>query len=404
MYNNSLHVNPKIRNFWRDLKKNDGEFHIFKKNRNLVYFGDDLSQKSYEFVKNRINNLDFDFNHNDLAMKFLSALQIESENEDELVALAIKAVSEAFEIPENILKPKLNPENPEDIDVNSTDENYPDEEYNYDDLSKELKDQINKRILLNCVSQGASIHAFYTMHHLVKNELDKINEDLVDIYDEVSVGTVSTYWKIDYSSMLESSANLDLLVQGSSKVEYGNNEDAELKGMTDRIAEVFGNNVQWVDPNNDKVVMELKDGKLIDHENENEDEDEDSPSVVAVGRTFVILCQELVKGSMELISLHGLKDLSEEDLKIVYAFADKRIDEPRYIQISSEIWRSLLSFIKHYRDNVGKISIPNLVMRIANMSPFDTENFFEFLLSGDFEKTTNIVNDYEGDNNNEDFE
>jgi hypothetical protein len=397
MYNNSLHVNPKIRNFWRDLKKNDGEFHIFKKNRNLVYFGDDLSKKSYEFVKNRIDDLDFDFNHNDLAMRFISALQIESENEDELVALAIKAVHEAFEIPEDILKPKLNPENPEDIDVNSTEEEYPDEEYDYDDLSKELKDQINKRILLNCISQGASIHAFYTMHHLVKNELDKINKDLVGIYDEVSVGTVFTYWKIDYSSMLESSANLDLLVQGSSKVEYGNNEDAELKDMTDKIAEVFGNNVQWVDPNNDKVVMELKDGKLIDHENE--EENDASPSVVAVGRTFVILCQELVKGSMELISLHGLKDLSEEDLKIVYAFADKRVDEPRYIQISSEIWRSLLAFIKHYRDNVGKISIPDLVMRIANMSPFDTENFFEFLLSGDFEKTTNIFNDYEGDDN-----
>ena len=49
-------------------------------------------------------------------------------------------------------------------------------------------------------------------------------------------------------------------------------KDDELKGMTDSIAEVFGNNVQWVDPNNDKVVMELKDGKLIDHEDQDEDE------------------------------------------------------------------------------------------------------------------------------------
>lgn len=49
-------------------------------------------------------------------------------------------------------------------------------------------------------------------------------------------------------------------------------KDDELKGMTDSIAEVFGNNVQWVDPNNDKVVMELKDGNLIDHEDQDEDE------------------------------------------------------------------------------------------------------------------------------------
>jgi hypothetical protein len=407
MYNNSLHVNPKIRNFWRDLKKNDGDFHIFKKNRNLVYFGDELSRKSYEFVKNRIDELNINVNHNDVAMKFLRALEIESNNEETLKNLAIKAVVEAFDIPEHILKPDLNPEDPEDIDVNSTDENYPDKEYNYNDLSKELKDQINKRILLNCISQGASIHAFYTMHHLVKNELAKINEELIETYDAVSVGTVSSYWKIDYSSMLESSANLDLLVQGSSRVDYGdgddgndgNVEDDEMKGMLDRISQTFGNNIQWADPNSGEVTMELKDGIFIDHENKSVD-----PSVVAIARTFVILCQELVKGSMELISLNSLKDLSEEDLKIIYAFSDKRVDEPRYIQISSEIWRNILVFLKHYRDEIGKITIPGFVMTISLMNPVDTENFFEFLLSGDLEKAANIVNDYKGDNNNEDFE
>lgn len=350
MYNNSLHVNPKIRNFWRDLKKNDSEFHVFKKNRNLVYFGDELSRKSYDFVNNRINNLNINFNHSNLASKFFYALQIESGNEEVLTSLAIKAVSEAFEIPENILKAQLNVD---EIDVNSTDEQHPEEDYNYDDLSKSLKDQINKRILLNCVSQGASIHAFYTMHHLVKNDLEKINKDIISVYDEISVGTVFTYWKIDYSSMLESPTNLDMLVQGSSKVEY---------------------------------------------------DDEENASVVAKARTFAVLCQELVKGSMELISLNGLKDLSEEELKTIYAFADKRVDEPRYIQISSEIWRNLLSFTKHYRNEIGKITIPNLVMKIANMSPDDIENFFEFLLSGDLEKSTNIINNYEGDYNNEDFE
>lgn len=349
MYNNSLHVNPKIRNFWRDLKKNDSEFHVFKKNRNLVYFGDDLSHKSYDFVNNRINNLGINFNHNNLAAKFFSALQIENGNEDILIALAIKAVSEAFEIPEEILKAQLNVE---DIDVNETDEKHPDEDYNYEELSKNLKDQINKRILLNCISQGASIHAFYTMHHLVKDDLEKIDKNLISIYDEISVGTVFTYWKIDYSSMLESSMNLDMLVQGSCKVEY---------------------------------------------------DDEENPSVVAKARTFVVLCQELVKGSMELISLNGLKDLSEEELKIIYAFADKRVDEPRYIQISSEIWRNLLAFVKHYRNDIGKITIPNLVMKIANMTPDHSENFFEFLLSADFEKAVDIINDYEGDNY-EDFE
>lgn len=342
MYNNSLHVNPKIRNFWRDLKKNDGLFHVFKKNRNLVYFGDDLSQKSYEFVSNRINNLGVKFDFNSLTGKFVAAIREENGNEDVLKELAIKAVSEAFEIPEDILEAHLNKE---DIDINSTDESFPDDDYDYDSLSQSLKDNINKRILLNCITQGASIHAFYTMHHLVRNDLENISKDLIGLYDEVSVGTVYTYWKIDYSSMLESSANLDMLVQGSSKVEYGDN---------------------------------------------------DNPKVVAKARTFVVLCQELVKGAIELISLNGLRDLDEQDLKTIYAFSDKRVDEPRYIQISSEIWRKVLSFIKVYKDEVGNISIPDLIMKISLLNPKDIEDFFEHMISGDNIQSINFINTTEG--------
>lgn len=350
MYNNSLHVNPNIRNFWRDLRKTDGEFHAFKKNRNLVYFGDELSRKSYEFVDNRIKNIGIKFDPNNLAHSFFTALELEKGNEESLKDLAIKAVSEAFEIPKEILKAQLNVE---DIDVNSTDEKHPSEDFDYDELPKCLKDQINKRILLNCICQGASIHAFYTMHHLVKSELEKINADIIPIYDEISVGTVFTYWKVDYSAMLESSAHLDLLVQGSSKVEYN---------------------------------------------------EEDTPEVIAKARTFVVLCQELVKGSIELININGLKNLSEEDLKIIYAFADKRVDEPRYIQISSEIWRNLLSLIKYYREEVGKTTIPEFLMNITQMNPQNIEDFFEFMISGDMAQAISLINNNEGEDYNEDFE
>ena len=351
MYNSSLHVNPNIRNFWIDLRKNDGKFHIFKKNRNLVYFGNDLSRKSYEFVDDRIKNLGIDFDHNNLSYAFIETLSRESGNEDQLKRLAIKSVSEAFEIPEEKLQAHLNEDN--NIDVNSTEENHPEDQYNYEDLSQDLKDQINKRILLNCIAQGASIHAFYTMHHLVRNELEKIDNEIISLYDMVSVGTVFTYWKIDYSAMLESMANIDMLVQGSSKVEY--NEDEE-------------------------------------------------PSVVAKARTFVVLCQELVKGSLECINLHGLKDLSEEELNTIYAFADKRADEPRYIQISSEIWRNLLSLIKNYKDKVGKITIPEFLMKIAQMNPKNIEDFFEHTFSNDFDQAINLINNEEGDYTYEDFE
>jgi hypothetical protein len=339
MYNNSLHVNPGIRNFWPNLRKNDSEFHVFKKNRNLVYFGHDLSKSSYEFVQDRMNNLGIKFDHNNLTMSFLKTLEVEKGKEEVLKDLAIKAVCEAFEIPEDLLNASLNSD--ENIEVNNTEENFP-ENVDYDSLDQKVKDLINKRILINSIVQGASIHAFYTMHHLVKNELEEISPELIGLYDEISVGTVFSYWKIDYAAILGKmdSSMVDMLVQGSSKVEY--------------------------------------------------EDDSDEPSVVASARTFAVLCQELVKGAIECIALHGSKDISEEELKIVYSFADKRSDEPRYIQIGSEVWRKILCLIKQYREN-EKISLPEFIMKICVMEPKDIENFFEFFMSGENDKAIALL-------------
>lgn len=339
MYNNSLHVNPGIRNFWPNLRKNDSEFHVFKKNRNLVYFGHDLSKSSYEFVQDRMNNLGIKFDHNNLTMSFLKALEVEKGKEEVLKDLAIKAVCEAFEIPEELLNASLNSD--ENIEVNNTEENFP-ENVDYDSLDQNIKDLINKRILINSIIQGASIHAFYTMHHLVKNELEEISPELIGLYDEISVGTVFSYWKIDYAAILGKmdSSVVDMLVQGSSKVEY--------------------------------------------------EDDSDEPSVVASARTFAVLCQELVKGAIECIALHGSKDISEEELKIVYSFSDKRSDEPRYIQIGSEVWRKILSLIKQYREN-EKISLPEFIMKICVLEPKDIENFFEFFMSGENDKAIALL-------------
>lgn len=338
MYENSLHVNPKIRSFWKNLRKNEGKFHPFKKNKNLVFFGSDLSKDSFEFVHERMTSLGITFNHEELTNVFISTLNKESGNEDKLSKLAIRAVTEAFEIPEDILEAQLNSN---DIDLNKTEENTPQENYVYDEISQDLKDQINKRILMNCLIQGSSIHAFYTLHHLVKDQLEDVCPGIVKDYDKISVGTVYSYWKLDYSSMLENASQfLEMMVQGSAKVEYENDEE---------------------------------------------------PKVVAKARTFVVLCQELVKGSMELISLNGLKDLTEEELKTIYAFSDRRSDEPRYIQIGSEVWRKILSLLRTYRQEHDKISIPDLVLKISLMNPKDVESFFEHLLSGENNQAINYL-------------
>lgn len=339
MYNNSLCVNPVIRDFWRNLKKKNGDFHPFKNNKNLVFFGDELSQKSYEYISERIKKIfnDESINNisNQVARCFFIIGSIEKNNEELLQNLAIEAVSKAFDIPENLLEPKLN-ENSQ-IETNSTEEKFKD--IDYESLDQDTKNQINKRILMNCVIQGASIHSFYTLHHIVKDEIDKINPNLIDLYDAFSVGSARSYFSIDYSSFL-SDANFEKSsLLGSAKVEY----------------------------------------------------DQNNPKVIANAQTFPVLCQELVKGSIEIICLHSLQDIKKEQLEKIYYFADKRQDEPRYIQIGSEIWRNILEFKKYCTNNQEKITIPELIMRINKIPVKEVEDFFEFLIQKEYDKAIHFI-------------
>lgn len=336
MYENSLHVNPAIRNFWTNLRKSDSPFHIFKKNRNLVYFGNNLSKASYEFFQKRAKELDIDIDISHQTQNFQNILIKESGHEKKLEALAKKAVYESFGIPEDILKASLNSD---DIDLNKVEKK---EQIPYSKLDRETQKLINKRILLNMIIQGSSIHAFCTLHHLVKDELEKLIPGIVKLYDSLSVGTVSSYWKIDYSRYAEDPDFSQNMAIGSSKIEYNENEE---------------------------------------------------PEVVCSAKTFTVLCQEMVKGGIECICLHGLQGLSEEQLNIVYNFSDKRVDEPRYIQTSSEVWRRLLSFYKIYKKENEEATLPEYIMKISMLSPDTIEDFFEGVIDNDFDKSIKIIQD-----------
>jgi hypothetical protein len=335
MYENSLHVNPIIRNFWRNLKKNDSAFHVFKRNRNLVFFGDALSRSSFDYICDRLAKLGVKYDLMQICQAFMNLSNLENGHTDRLKELAIKAVNEALDIPEDLLEANLN----EDAEVelnNSTKQ----KNYDYDSLSQEIKDQINKRILLNCVIQGASVHSFYTLHHVVKNELDTVHPSLVPLYDTFAAGSARSYYSVDYSSMVGNDSMASAGAMGSVKVEY----------------------------------------------------EDDKPKVVANAKSFPVLCQELVKGAMETICLHGLQDISKSDLDKIYYFADARQDEPRYIQIGTTIWRNILELNKVLRAE-NNVTLPELVMNISMMSPNVIEDFFEKLNEGDTQEAAKFYLD-----------
>jgi len=339
MYDNSLHVNPSIRNFWKNLKKNNGDSHPFKKNRNLVFFGDSLSRKSFEYINQRMEKLGVEYNIGNIQESFFKVMFAESGKtiNEELKNLAVETVSCIFpDIPEDIFNPSLNEDS--NIELNKTEEKN-DGDYDYDSLSQDLKNKINKRILLNCLVQGASIHSYYTLHHLAKEKIDNINPELMSLYDNFTVNSVRSYFSIDYSAMLEDALMAQAGALGSSKVEFDEDND----------------------------------GQQV-------------PKITASAKSFPVLCQELVKGAMELITMHSLEDESEEDLKVIYYFADKRVDEPKYIQIGSEVWRNILNLNKTI-----KMQLPELVMKISLLDSDKTEMFFESLFEGNIENASSFL-------------
>lgn len=333
MYDNNLHVNPSIRNFWKNLKKNESTFHVFKRNRNMVFFGENLARASFDYITERLLKIGVEYDVMKIGRAFQEINSLERGHGDRLKELAIKAVSEALDIPEDLLDAHLNEDS--NVELNNSTKN---KNYDYESLSQDLKDQINKRILLNTIIQGSSIHSFYTLHHFVKDDLDTVNPELVPLYDTFAAGSARSHYSVDYSAMVANDGAAQMGAVGSVKVEY----------------------------------------------------EDDKPKVVAHAKSFPVLCQELVKGAMETVCLHGLQNISKQDLDKIYYFADARQDEPRYIQIGSKVWRNILELNKTIRLN-GESTLPELVMKISMMEPKTIESFFEKLNDGEFETLVEML-------------
>src|SRR5205823_7645430 len=68
----------------------------------------------------------------------------------------------------------------------------------------ELRGEINKRLTLNWLIQGAAQHAGMTFHHLVRDELNVINPKLLPLYDQYALINLLQYWQPEAKLLLGS--------------------------------------------------------------------------------------------------------------------------------------------------------------------------------------------------------
>jgi hypothetical protein len=89
--------------------------------------------------------------------------------------------------------------------------------------------------------------------------------------------------------------------------------------------------------------------------------------VVARGTNWYLLAKELVKGTAELICLHGLNTLCDDTYQHVMHHADRIEFEPWMLQTGGELWRRLLAVLPDDR------SLADMLMHLARLPPRSLE-------------------------------
>lgn len=297
-----------------------------------------------------------------------------------------------------------------------------------DRQADELQLQINKRLTLNLLIQGAAAHTFITAHHLVAEELEEIRPGLVRMYDTMVPALHLNYWIGDialfygwwrwfwwrtgrrshpfhrhpllarHGGELASAAKRHLARRSWRKgivpippIHYAQmifklfrmmraerGHERELAEAARRAtAEIWG-----IDPN--RLVAELTSHVAFGHLHTPRTavgrltraavvgyggvlHDGERFHVVGKAICLPLLLHELSKGTAELVCIHGLNNLSETMYEQVTAEADQLEYETWLLQAGPEAWRRLLAAIP------PGVPIARVLMHLARLDPLPLE-------------------------------
>jgi hypothetical protein len=287
-----------------------------------------------------------------------------------------------------------------------------------------LQDEINKRLILNLLIQGAASHVFLTATHLVKDELESIRPGITKLYDKFAIsgslnyciGEIAlwfgrpNYWygfarrprKIfasspflgRYMNQLASETTRDLQRRGLRKGVIGIPfvhwlqfiyilartyfADKRLRPQLDGyaaqiVSEIFQIPIAQLDGSitNKVAYAPIRTPKTLIGQMVLSGAvgfggvQRTGNRFVVVGRAFVfpLLVHELAKGTMELICLHGLNKMSDELYEQVMLEADQLEFETYQLQAGPAAWRHFLEIVPR------NCELSKAVMCIAKLPP-----------------------------------
>lgn len=264
-----------IRNFWPNIP----EGHVFKGHPILDTHGQALSQAGFDAAKARCTRHGYE--RYDFQTEFDLEMEIakrEAAHKAELEQLAKSAVAKAWNIPKDRLNGSLG----------GAETAEPYEPRGPQRTNRNLKTDVDRRLTLNTLTQGAALHGMQTLHHLVDEGLKKIDPELPKLYARTSALCLFGHWHNDYSGQA--------------------------------VAQEFAAAGD--------VKLQMKNGV---------------PTVQATALWFPILVEELVKGVVEMLTAHAQADYTEDELRLIFKQADKLEHEFHQVQVGTELWRRFLA-------------------------------------------------------------
>jgi hypothetical protein len=265
--------------------------------------------------------------------------------------------------------------------------------------------EIEKRLTLNWLIQGASQHAGMTLHHLVRDELEDLDPSLIRLYDQFALINLLQFWQPDVKLLFGSPARFWKLASIKKThpfyghpllAKYGGllAEEARQRGLArcqekglTRLPLLFSVKALTViqrlrireEPHRAPLAglakrtahivwgipIERLHGELVSQIRlrpdypparnrieticragivglEGVEQRGDQLIVIAEATNWLVLAKELVKGTAELICLHGLNSLDDRTYHRVIAATDHLDLEPWMLQSGGELWRRFL--------------------------------------------------------------
>jgi len=342
--------------------------------------GAELAKKAYQYSDDAVSKTHPEFRGqpaqqkrqmlSNLAMNaYMQMMRLERPHHRELEQIAIDAVAKLYNISDedkNLLYAKLQKPIPLPAEEGEEEET---EEIADHESPEELKHHINKRYMLNMLSQGASIHNQWD-GHLQEEIIDRItalDPKLAAIYTSFGRTSSHHYWIHNLSSLLRQTANESFgLTQVTTRDRVPEDEDQK------ENEEEFDFGTPDTDDESASEIGEVEDSSK-------------DWVVYAQAAVFPVLIQELVKGVIMLVSEHQFEDEKSQAIKHkVMGITDTLRDEVPGIHLGPVMWKVLVLCIP----DTHRREILAVLMKLAKSDHILFANIFSDL--GHIAKTTDL--------------